>query len=300
MAKREDKWSPSNVDWARLTLIMVIEREFEYDPETGKEHVFALDYLLDDALPTGFPSEKTGDPRERINAYFNVSLLSPRGDTSRCGVCGHVVKYGGVLADLELKDGVMVGNDCLATYNQVSQGFAEAQLRARRLANMARGYARFNAFVADKPELSQAFISGKGHHVIEDIAAKLREYGTISQAQMDLVIKIAPEYAAESIVRAAKPEPLDAPEGKMTVVGEILSIKSVDGYVPGQTTTKMLVEHVDGWKVWVTMPLHLNATRGDTVQFDATLTRSQDDTKFAFGKRPTRAVVLDQPAPALT
>jgi hypothetical protein len=184
---------------------MVIEREFEYDPETGKEHVFALDYLLDDALPTGFPSEKTGDPRERINAYFNVSLLSPRGDTSRCGVCGHVVKYGGVLADLELKDGVMVGNDCLATYNQVSQGFAEAQLRARRLANMARGYARFNAFVADKPELSQAFISGKGHHVIEDIAAK-RERKRHHLRIRWQTVESAKELLAESPVSRMQPQ----------------------------------------------------------------------------------------------
>jgi hypothetical protein len=298
MAKRTDKWSPSNIDWTRLTLVMVIEREFEFDPETSKEHVFAFDYLLDDNLPDDFPIVLSGAEREAINAYFKVTLLSEDRDSSRCGVCGHAVKYGGVLVDVELKEGVMVGNDCLATYNQVSQGYVEAQYEARRLAALARGYARFNAFVADKPELAQAFITGKGHHIIEDIASKLREYGSISQRQIDLVIKIAPEVHAEQVAVAARPEPLDAPDGHVTVIGEILSIKSVDGYGYNQTTTKMLVESVDGWKVWITMPLNLDAARGDVVQFDATLTPSHNDPKFAYGKRPTRAGVLTPTEPA--
>ena len=299
MPKRTDKWSPSNIDWTRLSLVMIVEHETDYDWETSKEYSYPFDYLLAANLPATFPVVEHGLEREAINAAFKILTLdNDQRAYSRCGVCGHAVKYGGILVDLELGEGVMVGNDCLATYDQVSGGFEQAQYEARRLAKIARGYARFNAFVADKPELAHSFIIGEGHHIVNDIAAKLREYGSISQRQIDLVNKVALEYfTAQTTVVAPRPEPLDAPEGKVTVVGEIVAIKSVDGYAYGQRTTKMLVEHTDGWKVWVTMPLQLNAERGDTVQFDAVLTRSPGDTKFAFGKRPTKAIVLAELEP---
>jgi phage protein U len=69
----------------------------------------------------------------------------------------------------------------------------------------------------------------------------------------------------------------------------------------------MLVQSDEGWKVWVSMPVSLtdveierdgkttrvNAGKGDKIQFDASLERSQDDAKFAFGKRPTKASVVE-------
>ena len=59
MTKRNDKWTPSNIDWTRLTLVMVIERDFEWDEERGKEVVVPYDYLIDENLPADFPAWAT-------------------------------------------------------------------------------------------------------------------------------------------------------------------------------------------------------------------------------------------------
>ena len=65
------------------------------------------------------------------------------------------------------------------------------------------------------------------------------------------------------------------------------------------TTLKMTVKVTAPggiFLVWVTIPAGLNAVRGDAVEFHATLTRSDRDPAFAFGKRPTQASKLT-PAP---
>jgi hypothetical protein len=48
---------------------------------------------------------------------------------------------------------------------------------------------------------------------------------------------------------------------------------------------------MNGYNVWCTMPSGMSADKGDRVAFKATLTPSDTDTKFAFGKRPTVVAV---------
>jgi hypothetical protein len=55
--------------------------------------------------------------------------------------------------------------------------------------------------------------------------------------------------------------------------------------------TKMTVKSDLGFIVWCTMPSGMSADKGDSVAFKATLTPSDTDTKFAFGKRPTVVAV---------
>jgi hypothetical protein len=51
----------------------------------------------------------------------------------------------------------------------------------------------------------------------------------------------------------------------------------------------MTVKAAEGFIVWVSMPRGVDAKRGDTISFTATLTPSDTDSKFAFGKRPVLA-----------
>jgi hypothetical protein len=62
----------------------------------------------------------------------------------------------------------------------------------------------------------------------------------------------------------------------------------------------MLVKHKDGWKAWGSLPAALSeAKRGDVVSFEAKIKPSDDDAKFGFFARPTKAKVLVAPEPEL-
>jgi hypothetical protein len=83
------------------------------------------------------------------------------------------------------------------------------------------------------------------------------------------------------------------PEGKITVVGKIITIKPQDSMYG--TTLKILVESADGWRVWGTYPTALDeAGRGDTVRFNATVERSGRDRDFGFFKRPTQCSIVER------
>lgn len=131
---------------------------------------------------------------------------------------------------------------------------------------------------------------------IADIISKLVKYGSISDKQIDFVAKLMKridERAAIAAQRKAEADaaaPIPAFEGRATVEGEIISRKGVDtayGFA-----IKVVVKHADGWKVYGTLPAAIeDAERGDTVRFDAAIAVSDDDPKFGFFKRPTKAEI---------
>jgi hypothetical protein len=84
--------------------------------------------------------------------------------------------------------------------------------------------------------------------------------------------------------------------GRMVVRGKVLTVKTTEGFYGVQT--KMLVQHADGWKVWGTVPSMIldGLTRGDEVEFTATVKVSDDDPKFGFFSRPAKAAVLSAAA----
>lgn len=313
--KRNDKWTPSNIDWKRLELVMIVERSVETD-DGGHEHSYPYDYPLIDSLPMQFENSTDNSIRSDILDNFDISGLDADPLNCRCGVCGHVLKYGGVLVDFESRDGVMVGFDCLATYEAVTDGMVAAQFQARRAANIAAERNNFAKFCAKHEGLTEAFESAGEHHIVSDIRFKLKKYGSISEKQIELVKKIANDVAERRAQRAASDAAAalapDAPNGKQTVKGTVLSTRSEESNFGYQTTyiTKMLVQSDEGWKVWVTVPAAISTIpvkdetghsigsrglgRGDVVQFDATLERSEKDPKFAYGKRPTKATLVNQ------
>jgi hypothetical protein len=110
--------------------------------------------------------------------------------------------------------------------------------------------------------------------------------------------------------RDAQRADLPAFEGRVTIIGTVLSTKCVDSQFG--TTIKMLVEHETGWKVWGTIPAALGCvnqttvdqdgnklgwtqvalSRGDIVQFDARVQKSDRDPKFGFFSRATKASLV--------
>lgn len=141
---------------------------------------------------------------------------------------------------------------------------------------------------------------------IRDIVGKLVKYGSISEKQTGFLGKLLAHITLRTerdAVRAAEVEAaVPAPTGRVKVTGTVLTVKAEEGWAKGYAAPlKMLVKMEAGWKLWCTCPLALleqdEVTRcagaerrkviGSTVTLKVTVTPSEKDPKFAFGKRPT-------------
>lgn len=126
---------------------------------------------------------------------------------------------------------------------------------------------------------------------IDDITSKLIKYGSISEAQVAFLRKLVDRHdgfeARQQKIDAEREAAAPCPTGRVRVTGTVLGLKQV-GTQFG-VVTKMTVKAREGFVVWVTVPASLVADRGQEVSFTATLTPSNDDPKFGFGKRPVAA-----------
>lgn len=154
-----------------------------------------------------------------------------------------------------------------------------------------------------------AEVEGKGNYgwngFLHDILSKLNKYGSLSEKQVDAVLR----GKQRDIERAARreeerkdePEPSPVLEGKsVKVTGKILSVKWKESQFGG--ALKMLVLDDRGFKVWGTVPGSMqegdggtdDELRGHRCTFIAgQLEKSRDDETFGFFKRPRGGKVLD-------
>jgi hypothetical protein len=134
---------------------------------------------------------------------------------------------------------------------------------------------------------------------ITDMVGKLIKYGSISERAVDFMRKLIariPERAQRTVQRAteaavAQDIPADLIGKRVTIKGEVLSVQVREtDFGP---TTKMLVKHVDGWKVWSTVPSAARGSleRGMQITVVGKLERSQQDAKFGFLSRPSNLEV---------
>lgn len=98
---------------------------------------------------------------------------------------------------------------------------------------------------------------------------------------MNKALEIHAKYKPEVL-----PEGVEAPEGRQTISGEILSIKEKCGQFG--YSLKTLIKLPNGTKVYGSLPKGAeNMQRGDTIHFTATFSKSDDDPTFGFFKRPS-------------
>jgi len=227
-----------------------------------------------------------------------------------CAACGTHFAHGAVVANRTTNELIAIGGICAGTWGAAEAIGVRAARARKAAANAAVSAERLraaNAFLSENVALATAFEDD--HEIIQDIYAKLLRWGSISPKQVDLVFKIAGEAAQrEEQAKAAnaRQAALDATpelsEGRYRIEGRVISTKWTDGYMPGESTLKMLVEMKDRNRVWGTVPSAIfdevyEAEFGTIrVGFDASVDRSQDDLHFGFYKRPSKAKVLDTPA----
>lgn len=238
-----------------------------------------------------------------------------------CGVCGSVnAIYTVLFYHAKTNTYVRMGQDC-ATKCEIGN---EAAFRAFRegvkdAMDMRAGKNKAKAVLAERG-LSAAwdiFDIGLPSHAtmeseevtVRDIVGKLVQYGSLSDAQYEFLgkllnrIETRPEREAKREAEEAAAKPIPA-GGRMEITGVVIATKVQEG--PYGSVTKMLVQHVDGWKVWGTRPSlvrdadgnEIFNVKGVTINFAATVEVSKDNPKFGFFKRPTAAneVPAQQPA----
>jgi len=225
-------------------------------------------------------------------------------DMNNCGHCGSRLRFAAVMAHEQSMEFIVVGQDCLTNrFNEMSAAdFKALRDAAKKAAQESKKAEQRAALIAEHPELAGAAESGNSF--IQDVMRKFYRYGDLSDRQI-AAVKTAlvrdAERAEREAVWATEAELADdAPTGKVTVTGEILSLKSQETMFG--STLKMIVKTEAGWKLWVTVPSSIMGTNdaaneisyltGKTVTLTATVTPSDRDPKFAFGKRPSKAKLV--------
>lgn len=272
----------------------------EFDPETyDLEAVFDLD-------------SEDGDHADRVR-WVNHLLAQGRRFAShqvlgQCGHCGARLRYAALMVHTPTGQMIYVGEQCLeGRFLDLTAADFDRLRRSARLnrerANLAERIEDLYFYTPRIADLTYPQITEAMGSFISDLGHTLRTTGRLTNPQIEALDKVVDKHIERENMRAAEAllPTVDAPEGKTTVAGEVLSIRDEPDYTGLGTVWKMTVRDDRGFKVWVTVPAALRtavadkvtALRGERVEFIATLTRSDRDASFSFGKRPTKARILD-------
>jgi hypothetical protein len=251
------------------------------------------------------------------------------GSNCNCGHCGAAIRYSALLVRDDVREYIHVGEVCLDNRFQTltKEEFKRLREAARLNRERANFEERIDALVEQHPHLQRLLNNDatvQGNSFLSDVRRKFVENGRLSDNQIAAVERVfnaegqRNQWAAEKAARQAnwaaekaalQAAGVQAPEGRVAVEGEIVSIKyqqnqfgprrfygnGASGYDGGNY--KIVVKTAEGWSVYVTLPSNLadqaDAAKGRRIKFTATLTRSDRDVTFAFGKRPTGAQFLN-------
>lgn len=295
---RTDMHRPAVIDPAQYEYVGV----FYQGPVSGEEHADMVACYLEQ------------DSEDMVNAAEQLLDDQPfEGNHHAKGTCDHCgawFHYGVVYRHKPTGDGVAIGHVCSrTTFGFESRRDLEIERLKKRVAAKRERQKVMKQAEEFKQAQGQEFVAALAceHYIVQDIAAKLNKYGSLSQKQVALVLKIAKEEAERAADEAELPAPAPVVEGRIVVTGILLGIREQEGAYG--IVDKMLVVDDRGFKVWCTVPdrvweLGWEGARRDgadcarkwllrkRITFTATVEKSRKDKCFGFGKRPTKAAVL--------
>jgi hypothetical protein len=135
----------------------------------------------------------------------------------------------------------------------------------------------------------------RSNSFLSDVRSRLIRFGVLSEKQIAAVERCRDREgrrAEDDARRAAMlATGIKAPTGEAIVAGEVISVKPTKYGFGAVVLTKA------GWRCWLRIPAALlrecgtspETARGRSVEFTASLTRSDTDPLFAFAKRPSDA-----------
>jgi hypothetical protein len=262
------------------------------------------------------PEPGFGDGGARMNKINELVRRGYRFAGSAAGTCGHCgawARYVALLTHHNGTDMMYVGEQCLSNR---FEGLSKAQFQALRAAarlnrEQLTRRERIAALVDTYPllaDLTYPAITAHYGDFICDIAYKMQRDGQLSERQIAAVCKAVEREngwlirdAARAAAQAAEQATATpAPHGRVRVTGKVLSTKAQDG--DWGTVWKMLVQAVEGYRVWVSIPREIDPDKGQWVAFTATLAAKQStpgeeaDPFFAIGTRPVKGEIIEAPA----
>jgi len=193
---------------------------------------------------------------------------------------------------------------------------AEIKRREKREAAVAEKAA---AYRETRDEEFESELFTRAHHNPEtsdgqetfyaSLRSQLEDKGYLTESQIEAA-KTAFERddertAARAVFDSFVTGSATIPEGRVKHEEfQVLSSQERQGYLSGQSVTKLLLRSRDGWKVWLTHPTirlpeeewggrpYYWAERGDVLRLSVTISPKEDD--FGFGSRPSNAEVVSQ------
>lgn len=288
-----------------------IHRPVDFDPAS---YSYVGSFDPEGNYPIGTP---VGDTRSALR-----HLLATAGHVGgnyatkgTCDHCGARFRYTAVLRHLPTDTYIAVGETCLDNrFSLATKADFDALRKAAALDRQAqRIKTAAREFVANLPEPARTILDretdlaatysleGYGLRTVTDIRNKIwNSYGNASERAVAFAVKLAEEAkprqeraAAITAERAAE-EPTDAPEGKHVVQGTVIKRSWKENEWGGGIKLVIKVKTADRkvWLCYVSEPSKSECERGDVVELTCTLTRSDRDRNFAFGKRPSKFSVL--------
>lgn len=275
---RTDEHSPSNFDPAEYTYVGSFDawRDYHLTPAAAEEERRLIAFLDHHGFEGGNWERK-----------------------GQCDHCGARFRYVQVWEHLPTNVYVAIGETCgderFGLDSRASFDRKALQGRAAAAREAAKKAASIAATYEANPGLAEAF--EVPNDFISDVRSKLERYGSISERQIAAVIRVAASTRARLVERAAEDErKVPAPVGRVTFFGEVVSRKFFEGdWGCGYKLTVKVTAPEGIYLVNFNEPSKIRTERGDTVRVTATLTQSDRDPSFAFGKRPSGAAILDRP-----
>jgi hypothetical protein len=204
---------------------------------------------------------------------------------------------------LQSKDGknFFVGSDCIyksgdehltTIVKAERQRLAKEKREAKKKQTLEERQARREAILKEKIESfckeNQSILhildwARNSQGIALSLINNLNTWGSLTEKQIELLCKL---YHNSQKVST------NCPQGKFTIEGTIQSFKQVDGFYGG-TTLKMIVDSIEGYRVFGTVPAKLkNPVEGDCVRFVAEIYPSNSDPTFGFFSRPSKVEQL--------
>ncbi len=243
-----------------------------------------------------------------------------------CDSCGQCIRY---VYTLESGTGCRfrTGCDCVLkafaeqlgdpVVRQVKRAASDFAAKAKRAGKVRRERiqkrARLRLFVSENRRAAVSILGDlrEDHRIIRDIRAGLLRFGSLSEKQVALVVKLAAETRAKALEPAEVLVPVPDVNGRVRVSGEVVSCKWQENDYGGRLVMTVRVGDVatGAYLLWGSVPGGLadaadklrefgknqstgEILRGRRVAFDAAVSRSDRETHFGFFKRPTKPELL--------
>jgi len=205
---------------------------------------------------------------------------------TQCNACNTHIRYI-VVAQHENGSIHVLGSECgndLANFSSEKVDRMKEVSMAKRK-KLAKELA-MKKFYADNAGIEEAL--NCDHKISKDLKSKLKQYGSLSEKQVALAIKL--DVQAKEWAEKRKAENQDAKpvvEGRLKKV-EMTLISAKPKVTEWGEYTALLLKHVDGWKCWgkVGVNTELEALEEETTLiFSGTISKGGKDEFFGFFKR---------------